>query len=54
MGKSKSSCAKSTRQLDMFGAKVGLNYKGNETYGTVVGGLCSVLYQVLVWTILIR
>ena len=36
------------KNLDVYGHKVGVRYRGNETYTTILGGLCSILTLVLV------
>ena len=33
---------------DIFGHRIGVNYKGKETYQTPMGALCTILYFVLV------
>ena len=38
----------------MFGTPVGLNYKGNQAYGTVVGGCTTMLLQLLIVIFLIK
>ena len=35
------------RGLDIFGAQIGLNYKGANTFSTKIGGACTLLLYVL-------
>ena len=34
--------------LDLYAHPVGVNYRGSETYGTILGSVCSLLTLVLV------
>lgn len=37
------------RKFDIFGAPIGLNYKGENTFSTRIGGLCTlILYTILI------
>ena len=42
------------RHLDVFGHRVSLNYKGNETYTTVLGGVLSIIVYGLTLILAIR
>jgi hypothetical protein len=39
---------KMLKSLDVFGAPIGVNYKGNSTYQTKLGGIFSILAFILV------
>ncbi len=41
-----SSVVKFLKQFDVFGEAVGVNYKGDQTYKTVLGSLCSLTLKV--------
>ena len=43
-----SNAMNSLRGYDMYGHPIGVNYRGSETYGTVLGSVFSLLTLVLV------
>lgn len=42
-----STLARQIKKLDKFGSPINVNYKGQETYNTVLGGLCTLTVYVL-------
>ena len=42
------------RSLDIFGASIGLNYKGANTFSTKIGGLFTLLLYTLIMSLAVE
>ena len=41
------SCAELIRSQDIFGSPVLLNYRGKESFGTILGGCCTIFIAII-------